>query len=283
MIDIETLDTRPTSVVLSIGAVEFDKVNLGATFSRNVSINSCLKLGMTVSGPTISWWNAARAMFKRQTAQVTDMLNEFVQAYNWAEFDEVWANGTDFDLAILRNAFEQAGVQCPWAYYKGRDYRTICKLIPHSMLNELRIEPTIPNNALADAIAQALTLQAVMNVGSAAWGLSLPTQKARDDIPVPTSLDQLAPKTAEGFMGQAALTLVARGREYDGVGGERSGGRIAAAFNAITGRDLSPAEVYLLLLVLKQVRQFNGKYHEDSGVDAISYAALMVEARASET
>lgn len=84
-------------------------------------------------------------------------------------------------------------------------------------------------------------------------------------------------------MEKAALTLVARGREYDGVGGERSGGRIAAAFNAITGRDLSPAEVYLLLLVLKQVRQFNGKYHEDSGVDAISYAALMVEARASET
>lgn len=176
MIDIETLDTRPTSAVLSIGAVEFNETDLGVTFSRNVSIDSCLKLGMTVSGPTISWWmdqsDAARAMFNQATAQVTDTLNEFVQAYNWAEFDEVWANGTDFDLAILRNAFEQAGVQCPWAYYKGRDYRTICKLIPRSMLNELRIEPTIPHNALADAIAQALTLQAVMNAGSAAWGLA---------------------------------------------------------------------------------------------------------------
>lgn len=176
MIDIETLDTRPTSVVLSIGAVEFDKANLGATFSRNVSIDSCLKLGMTVSGPTISWWmdqsDAARAMFNQSTAQVTDMLKEFAQAFNWAKIDEVWANGTDFDLVILRNAFEQAGVQCPWAYYKGRDYRTICKLLPRSMFNKLRVEPTIPHNALEDAIAQALTLQAVMNAGSVAWGLA---------------------------------------------------------------------------------------------------------------
>lgn len=104
-----------------------------------------------------------------------------------------------------------------------------------------------------------------------------------NDTVEPTSFNPLQLSSAEDFMEKAASTLVARGREYDGVWGERSGGRIAAAFNAITGRDLSSAEVYLLLLVLKQVRQFNGKYHRDSAVDAISYAALMAEARVRET
>ena len=167
MIDIETLDTRSTGVILSIGAVTFDDVDLGHTFHRRVDIDSCLKLGMTVSGSTIQWWmeqsDAARKMLTQQGTHITNVLDSFSRAFNWERIEEVWANGTDFDLAILTNAFERTGLRRPWAYYKGRDYRTVKKLFPHALYQELTVEPRVAHDALEDATSQALTLQALLN------------------------------------------------------------------------------------------------------------------------
>ncbi len=167
MIDIETLDTRASAVVLSIGAVTFNDTQLGETFHRRIDIDSCLKLGMTVSGRTISWWmgqtNAARKLFQQQGTHVANVLGQLTRAFDWTKIDEVWANGTDFDLSILSNAFEQSNVRCPWEYYKGRDYRTIRKMFPKDLLNELTVEPRIEHDALEDATSQALTLIALLN------------------------------------------------------------------------------------------------------------------------
>lgn len=56
-------------------------------------------------------------------------------------------------------------------------------------------------------------------------------------------------------------------------------GKTVTAFNAITGRDLSEAEGWLLMLILKQVRQWQTpNYHKDSAEDAVSYSALLAEA-----
>jgi hypothetical protein len=81
---------------------------------------------------------------------------------DWEKIKEVWANGTDFDLVILRNAFERTGIRCPWAYYKGRDYRTVRKLFPQAVLNECTVEPRIKHDAFEDATSQALTLQRLL-------------------------------------------------------------------------------------------------------------------------
>ena len=57
-------------------------------------------------------------------------------------------------------------------------------------------------------------------------------------------------------------------------------GRTVAAFNAITGRDLTESEGWLIMSVLKQVRGFTRSgYHEDSHNDLIAYTALMAEAK----
>lgn len=86
---------------------------------------------------------------------------------------------------------------------------------------------------------------------------------------------------AVDFLKDAAGIQEERGREYDRPGGERSAGRIAAAFNAITGKHLTAAEVYLLLQVTKDVRQWTAPgYHHDSALDCVSYAALKAEALA---
>lgn len=81
---------------------------------------------------------------------------------------------------------------------------------------------------------------------------------------------------------QAAIDIqAARAAEYDQPGGERSMGRTVQAFNAITGRDLTEAEGWLLLQVLKDVRQWSAKdYHHDSALDGVAYSALKAEALA---
>ena len=87
------------------------------------------------------------------------------------------------------------------------------------------------------------------------------------------------PKASE-LLGRAAALLHDRGKEYDKPGGERSMGRTVQAFNAITGRDLTESEGWLLMSVLKQVRGFTRSgYHEDSHNDLIAYTALMAEAK----
>ena len=88
---------------------------------------------------------------------------------------------------------------------------------------------------------------------------------------------------APTLLHRAATLMAERGATYDKPGGERSMGRTVTAFNAITGRDLSEAEGWLLLQVLKDVRQWQRpKYHADSAEDCIAYAALKAEALAGD-
>ena len=85
---------------------------------------------------------------------------------------------------------------------------------------------------------------------------------------------------AEQFLRNGADVLAERGKEYDRPEGERSMARCVAAFNAITGKDLTEAEGWALMALLKMVRQWQNpdRYHEDSAVDGVNYAALMAEA-----
>ena len=89
--------------------------------------------------------------------------------------------------------------------------------------------------------------------------------------------------TAPELLERAAGHMRDRAATYDKPEGERSMGKTVAAFNAVTGRDLSEAEGWLLLDILKQVRLFQRPgYHADSAEDHIAYAALMAEAKARE-
>ena len=85
---------------------------------------------------------------------------------------------------------------------------------------------------------------------------------------------------APDLLAKAAELMIERGRTYDEEGGERSMGKTVAAFNAITGRDLTEAEGWLLMQFLKDVRLFTREaYHADSAEDCIAYAALKAEAK----
>ncbi len=89
--------------------------------------------------------------------------------------------------------------------------------------------------------------------------------------------------TAPQFLQRAADIMAERARQYDKPEGERSMGTAVAAFNLITGREISEAEGWLLLQVLKDVRQWQRVgFHLDSAEDCIAYAALKAEAKQIE-
>ncbi|MFK4234237.1 hypothetical protein [Pseudomonas guariconensis] len=96
-------------------------------------------------------------------------------------------------------------------------------------------------------------------------------------------LSDPAPKTSVDFLQAAIAVQAERGKQYDAPGGERSMGRTIKAFNAITGHKLTEAEGWLLLQVLKDVRQWQNpdKFHEDSALDGVAYSSLKAEALAA--
>ena len=89
------------------------------------------------------------------------------------------------------------------------------------------------------------------------------------------------PKTADAFLRMAAETMAQRGKQYDADDEqkERSMGKTVQLFNIITGKDLSESEGWLLMELLKNVRQWQVEdYHEDSALDGVAYSALKAEA-----
>lgn len=88
--------------------------------------------------------------------------------------------------------------------------------------------------------------------------------------------------TANEYLERASSLMTQRGQQYDQANGERSMGKTVAAFNTITGQQLTEAEGWLLLQLLKDVRQWQTPFfHADSAEDCIAYAALKAEALAA--
>jgi len=81
----------------------------------------------------------------------------------------------------------------------------------------------------------------------------------------------------------AAQHMKDRAATYDTPNGERSMESTVIAFNAITGHSIKESEGWLLLQLLKDVRQWsNKKYHSDSAEDCTAYSALKAEALKNE-
>ena len=89
---------------------------------------------------------------------------------------------------------------------------------------------------------------------------------------------------APDILKKSAQHMLDRATTYDKPEGERSMAKTVQAFNAITGRDITTAEGWLMLAVLKQVRAFQnpGKPHVDSLEDGPAYLALMAEEMLSD-
>ena len=157
MIDLETLGTKPNSVILSIGAVAFDENGIHDEFYVNVDLENSIALGFGIDPSTVYWWlkqdSVAGSVLGERLETVEDSINQLFCFIENIHADEVWANSPSFDLVMLKNAYEKAGDKTNWNFWQERDFRTFLSLTGAS-----RVCPSIAHNALEDAKAQAQTL-----------------------------------------------------------------------------------------------------------------------------
>ena len=140
MVDLETMGTRPYSVIASIGVVQFDieSGKIGEKFYHTIDQASCLKLGLSKDQATIDWWKKqdvniySQLLVNTQPIKlVLKELNRFLDlAYPRKDFRFMWGNSAAFDLGLLLCAYERAEIEVPWQFYNERCCRTVVSLNP---------------------------------------------------------------------------------------------------------------------------------------------------------
>lgn len=88
--------------------------------------------------------------------------------------------------------------------------------------------------------------------------------------------------TAPDFLRAGLTHMNDRASTYDKPEGERSMGRTVAAFNIITGHQLTEEQGWLLMGLLKMVRSQQGDFKADHYEDEAAYSALRGESAARD-
>ncbi len=158
MIDIETLGQGPDSVVLSCGAVSFNKDGITDKKEWFLNPQQQLDLGRKINYDTLVWWNkqseAARAIFHQNNqVDLTYFCRELATFFttNCGNGGKIWGNGASFDIPIIESLFASAvSYRVPWIFWDHRCFRTVKNMFPL----DVPFEGT-KHGALPDAIHQA--------------------------------------------------------------------------------------------------------------------------------
>lgn len=163
MIDIETLDTAPSSTVLSVGAVKFNPYNANDPYERMLwrpSVDEQLEGGRTTSDDTLAWWAKQDANIREVTFTEDGRipLKQFFAETNkyLVGVDKIWCQGPQFDMVILENLFKQFNHHRNWAFWQVQDCRTIFNMMPADPRKAIQEDL---HDASADAFFQAVCVQ----------------------------------------------------------------------------------------------------------------------------
>ena len=173
MVDFETLDTTPTTVLVSAGAVFFNNRKVLKSAYWELELDSQLAAGRTVREDTLRWWfsqskEAQAPLHPKGPQEKENMVDlaEFVQDFllfcelaindhktNWKGVN-IWGNGASFDVPIIEDILRSQGRAIPWAFWNIVCFRTFNKLTKCLKLIE---REGVHHNAMDDAIYQAET------------------------------------------------------------------------------------------------------------------------------
>ena len=169
MIDLETMGLGTNAPILSIGAVAFRASGdgLGATFHEGISLEDSMASGRRPTASTILWWlqqgDEARKQVRQKCISGLPVAVALQALAAWMKslpgIPYVWGNGANFDIAILEQAYLDQGLRTPWGYRDVRCFRTIMSEYGSDLD---WVKPLVAHDALADAEAQARTLQNCM-------------------------------------------------------------------------------------------------------------------------
>lgn len=166
-IDTETLALTPNAVVLSIGAVAYDRHGIFSRIEVFPSISEQVAAGREIDDDTFSWWlmqtEAARrniATGKRESLEATgqrfsDWYTPILKHYTSIDNTYFSAYGIDFDLPVVTTLLSKYG-KLPW---EGKDgYRQkLCLRTVQTLYKDDFVWPSkqVAHTALADAESQA--------------------------------------------------------------------------------------------------------------------------------
>ena len=164
-IDFETCSLCPTAAVLSIGAVAWKRDNEtspfyqladgthdpSSVFSCHIDLRSMFINGFTFDERTAAWWGtkmdeAKASLLSSDSYELPCRPIEVAvkDLFEWAnDFKKeqgeqdvcLWAQGADFDIAILRNICYKFGIHTPLPYTNFRDHRTFTYEAAHLICN----------------------------------------------------------------------------------------------------------------------------------------------------
>lgn len=120
--------------------------------------------GRRPTASTILWWLQQGDEARKQVRQRCESSGDFDAALlafaawikSLPDTVYVWGNGANFDIAILEQAYLDRGIHTPWGYRNVRCFRTV---MAEFGLDTDWVKPLLAHDALADAEAQARTLQ----------------------------------------------------------------------------------------------------------------------------
>ena len=163
MLDLETLGTRPSSVILTIAAVKFefasDQIE---TFSMNIDPKNSKTFGLTTDPDTVQWWKEqnpeALKAFMKDPVSLETAIDSFIEFVGPKTSKMVfWANGASFDYPILESSFRAVGRPYPWKYWNCRCARTIYSVFGLNMKEYPRVG--VYHNAVDDCLTQIKALK----------------------------------------------------------------------------------------------------------------------------
>lgn len=105
------------------------------------------------------------------------------------------------------------------------------------------------------------------------WRIARPVSDDPVDLPEKNNNQ----KSAKDFLMAAIGHMQDRASTYDKPNGERSVGKTVAAFNVITGLNLTEEQGWLFMGILKMVRSQQGDFKADNYEDEAAYAGLRGE------
>ena len=163
MIDIESLDTSPNCVILTIGIVLFDPKGSGITDTISVrpSVDEQTSIhNRTIDDSTVEWWGKQSVEAQHEALGDQDRISfkeamEAVYKFCWNR-RAVWSHGAPFDVVVMESAFRQLDMKIPWPYYSVRDTRTLFDVTDVKLASGGHVTS---HKAVEDAERQAIVVQ----------------------------------------------------------------------------------------------------------------------------
>lgn len=174
MIDIETLDTKSSAIVLSVGACFFDLDNPNTTIQELYQNSIYLELNpkeqenknRTISIDTLTWWLNndlnLKAFFENisiNTGRNLKLLSDFIISN---QIKSVWSKSPSFDMNILDSLFSDFNMTFPIGFRDRFDVRTVLEIRKLTEIPKIKLQGN-GHHALDDAINQTLMICNVLN------------------------------------------------------------------------------------------------------------------------